>query len=117
MGGFIAGQYARKYPHNMKGLIMLSPLGVPKRPEHMTVESIHDRSSNCLHKYGVDWFNEFWEKEALAPLDVVRSLGGYVGKNLIVKNINSRVKIADAQTKNAFANYIHQTALRKKSSE
>ena len=28
-GGFIAGHYAVKYPFNIKGLILMSPLGVP----------------------------------------------------------------------------------------
>lgn len=32
-GGYICGHYALKYSHNIKKLLMLSPVGMPKRPE------------------------------------------------------------------------------------
>ena len=32
-GGFIAGQYAYKYPEQIKSLILLSPVGVERRPK------------------------------------------------------------------------------------
>lgn len=33
-GGFICGHYAIKYPQYIKKLLMLSPVGLPKRPDN-----------------------------------------------------------------------------------
>jgi cardiolipin-specific phospholipase len=32
-GGYICGTYAAKHPHHIKKLLMLSPVGVPYKPQ------------------------------------------------------------------------------------
>jgi predicted alpha/beta superfamily hydrolase len=32
LGGYLAARYALKYPHNIKSLILVSPVGLPDKP-------------------------------------------------------------------------------------
>ena len=37
-GGYVCGLYACKYHHNIRKLLMLSPLGVSSKPENWSLE-------------------------------------------------------------------------------
>jgi pimeloyl-ACP methyl ester carboxylesterase len=60
---------------------------------------------------------DVWDNDAFAPFDGLRAMGGCLGKKMIIKSIDRRFELDDMDLKVAFAQYIHQVGMRKKSSE
>lgn len=74
LGGYLSACYAMKYPERVEHLILVSPAGVPIRP-NVTPQ----QSKDLPTAYKV--FRYFWEKN-YTPQDVVR-LAGHFGPSLI----------------------------------
>ena len=43
LGGYLSAQYNLRFPEKMTKLILLSPVGVPQRPEGFTIENLVKR--------------------------------------------------------------------------
>ena len=43
LGGYLMSLYSLTYPENIQKLILMSPVGLPERPEEFTVENLMSR--------------------------------------------------------------------------
>jgi len=82
LGGYLSGRYAHKYPNEIKGLVLISPVGVPAWPHK---ESIIP-SSNM--SFGYQLLNSAW-KGNITPQSLIRIVGASKGGE-VVRNILQR---------------------------
>jgi abhydrolase domain-containing protein 5 len=68
LGGYLAARYALKYPHNIKSLILVSPVGLPEKPA-MTSRAPSSQLSWAMYTFGLFWAGNF------TPQSVVRMAG------------------------------------------
>ena len=59
-GGYICGHYAYQYPQNIRKLLMLSPVGVPPKPEDFTFDQLRRKNGSgppswAKHFAGFAW--------------------------------------------------------------
>jgi pimeloyl-ACP methyl ester carboxylesterase len=87
-GGYIAGNYALKYPSNIKKILFLSPIGITKRNA--------DKSKWLKEKSGrgppafIRPFAEYIFKKKISPFAVGRKLGTSFTKRAIKGYVEKR---------------------------
>ena len=113
-GGYIAAEYAMKHPENIKKLIMMSPIGMPKPPDSSRLPR---EEYGLMARVGHDWIINNWENGSFSAFDTARIIGGSLTKPIINWSIQRRMNLRDEKEKEALATYIHQIMMRKKSSE
>ena len=74
LGGYLAAQYALKYPKNIESLILISPVGFPQQPER-TLRAKSDQISWGMYTASSAWLAN------ITPQTFVRM----AGKNLVRK--------------------------------
>jgi cardiolipin-specific phospholipase len=62
MGGYISTVYALRYPEDIEKLLLLSPVGVPEKPEEYNAENIAKRMDTLPKKLGTKLLFKLWEK-------------------------------------------------------
>ena len=81
-GGYISANYALKYPQNIKKLLMLSPVGVCKKPENYSFGNFGGTFAKIVR---TAWKNKW------SPFGVLRNCGSLIGNSLIKKYISRRM--------------------------
>jgi len=98
-------------------LILLSPVGVPSRPENWDIENFIARVDSKPKKWLFRKVVNTWTGHS-DVLKLLRGMGGFVSKKLINGGVSSRMKNMDQEAeKNAFRDLLHQTLLRDASSQ
>ncbi|XP_011270431.1 hypothetical protein CAOG_08791 [Capsaspora owczarzaki ATCC 30864] len=72
LGGFLSATYALKYPHRVTKLVLISPVGVPKRPEVPAFESRLRASRPMLAAI----IERMWSSN-VTPQSLVRAAGHF----------------------------------------
>ena len=88
-GGFISGHYAFRYPQNIKKLLLISPVGIPIKPEVLDFNKapVNGRKvPKWLRAIGL----KIWEKK-ISPFSLMRKSGGYLGKKIIKTFLKKRL--------------------------
>lgn len=105
LGGYLAGKYAVKYPQHVKGLVLISPVGIPNPPiKEMRVEPSQ-----------LDWrirmLKSLWEMN-FTPQSIVR-IAGSKGPELVKSAIDKRfAKEWESKELKILSDYLYQiTAL------
>jgi cardiolipin-specific phospholipase len=62
MGGYISAVYAMRYPDEILKLLLLSPVGMPHKPEDYDHSKIANRMNSTAKKLGTKLLFTLWEK-------------------------------------------------------
>ena len=78
-GGYISACYALKYPQHVSKLLMLSPVGVPEKPDGY---SMKDKLKNrpWVFKMIFKTVNYLWMKKNVTPASMLRKAGPLSGR-------------------------------------
>lgn len=82
LGGFLSAKYALKYPKVVKGLVLISPVGIPRLPP----TEMHANPSDIDWRFKV--FNGLWQMN-VTPQSMVRIMGRR-GADMVSNSINAR---------------------------
>lgn len=76
-GGFIASEYALTYEEEIKHLILMSPVGIPRAPEYLREETFRENldEESFLQYRGFEFVTSQWNEYHPPFFEVVR-LGG-----------------------------------------
>ncbi|GIL68065.1 hypothetical protein Vafri_21379 [Volvox africanus] len=86
LGGYLAANYALRYPEHVQHLVLVCPAGVPKAPEDWERRWLGDKWSVRGQMFKV--FMWGWEK-GFTPGGLIRALGPW-GQNLVYKYVANR---------------------------
>jgi len=115
-GGYIAAVYALKYPTCVEHLLLLSPVGVPEKPEDFNKQNIIDRIGTKKGKIGVKTAFYLWEKN-YSPFGVLRAGGSLITNKVLNNYINKGMPNISKEERKALRNYLKQIFLRRGTSE
>jgi cardiolipin-specific phospholipase len=62
LGGYVSTVYTLRYPDNVEKLLLLSPVGIPERPDNFTHEEIIDRFDTWKGKLYAKVVLGLWER-------------------------------------------------------
>jgi cardiolipin-specific phospholipase len=68
LGGYLSGKYALKYPKDVKGLILISPVGIPEQPAK------EDRIDNSDLNWRIRFMSRLWNL-GVTPQSLIRIIG------------------------------------------
>ncbi|GIL81378.1 hypothetical protein Vretifemale_10367 [Volvox reticuliferus] len=86
LGGYLAANYALRYPEHVQHLVLVCPAGVPKAPEDWERRWLGDKWTLRGQMFKV--FMWSWEK-GVTPGAIIRGLGPW-GQNLVYKYVANR---------------------------
>lgn len=109
-GGYMSAVYALRYPERVERLVLVSPVGVPERPED---ERPALRDAPLWVKGLLKFFRWLWAR-GVTPQGIVRFLGPW-GVNIV--NGYVRRRFNDEVDKDALAPYLYHISAARGSSE
>ena len=62
LGGYIAAVYALRYPEDLEKLLLLSPVGIPEKPDDFTTENVVKRFDSVKGRIGARMVLKLWER-------------------------------------------------------
>lgn len=109
-GGYACGLYATRYHQHIKKLLMLSPAGVPTKPENFNFDEEIEKfpKERRLPKFVYKLSRHVWKKK-LSPFDIMRKCGRLFVKSMLkafVKKRLSNDKIAPIEIED-YKIYLH----------
>ena len=108
-GGYVCGNYAIKYPQYIKKLLMLSPVGVCKKPDNYDFSTNKSTFASIVRSA---WKNKW------SPFGILRNSGSLIGNSLIKKYISRRMKDSlSPEEQQDMLKYMHQIFMREGSTE
>ena len=122
LGGYVAAQYALKFPTKLTKLVLLSPVGLPSKPaDWTTAEMLRSKSAprRLLTRKGILLWNQGW-----SPFTLMRGAGYYGAKQLASKYL-TEIQVpagpksfeADPKEREALVEMLVQVNSRPQSSE
>jgi cardiolipin-specific phospholipase len=117
LGGYVSAVYALQFPEDVIKLILLSPVGLPERPDTFSHDEVAARFDSKKDKIGARIILHFWEKgyTPFGPLRATGSLGAkaflkfYMGRRM--KSITHDEELVEMKA------YMHQIFMRPASGE
>jgi cardiolipin-specific phospholipase len=117
LGGYVAAVYALRHPEDVIKLILLSPVGLPEKPDTFTHQEVVERFDSWKGKAYAKAVLYLWEKN-FTPFGPMRASGSWGTKaflNLYLKNRMSSITVEDELRE--MKRYLHQIFLRPPSGE
>ena len=116
LGAYLAAFYAMKHPSNIMKLVLLSPVGVPKKPEDWHPDKIINEDSSFVSRFISRRACDCWGIH-LTPFSLMRAVGYYGSKQMVNAYVKRQMGITNADERAAVVELMVQTSLRPKSSE
>lgn len=110
MGAFLSVSYALRFPKRVKGLILASPVGLPRPPQDKVP------AGGWLRRTVFKLVFMLWER-GYTPQYLLRLVGGRVGRYVADWIISPRFRSHDVSTRNAFTEYFYQISAAESSGE
>jgi cardiolipin-specific phospholipase len=123
LGGYLSTVYASKYPENVRKLVLLSPVGIPRAPEQrldqpVSHDSQDDESTRRIQEYRRKYrhlrrlFTWFWTRD-ITPHAVLRVSGPYFGRWLSWKYAHRRFQhCLPEAARDLLAAYVYEMCVR-----
>ena len=101
LGGYLAGRYALKYPKELRGLALISPVGIPSHPP--------DAVNTDDLSLGFRVINSAW-KHNFTPQSLVRMRGSAKGQEVVRNILKRRFNNQDFQEEHlsVLSKYLYQ---------
>lgn len=90
MGGFLSMCYTLKYPESVKKLLLISPVGIPTKPEEWNFGAVAERRTTFRQKAFVKTVGFFWERH-FTPMYFLRGIGPLGSTSLLRKFVTGRM--------------------------
>lgn len=117
LGGYVSSVYALHYPYDIEKLLLLSPVGIPERPDNFSHQEVADRFDARTDKIGAKMLLHFWEK-GYTPFAPLRATGSLGAKAFLKFYASRRLKtITDEEELSEMKTYMHQIFMRPASGE
>jgi len=103
LGGYLAVNYALKYPQYVTKLTLISPAGITKQMDDISIEEMTKKMSffrKCIFKI----FLGFWNKK-MTPSSGLKSLG-FVGRKLLGRYVEKRFARPKEETKLLYSYFL-----------
>mmetsp|Transcript_7581 Transcript_7581/g.6927 ORF Transcript_7581/g.6927 Transcript_7581/m.6927 type:complete len:108 (+) Transcript_7581:462-785(+) len=81
MGGYQAIVYALTYPEEVETLILLSPAGIPEKPEGFSALDLATAGKSRMEKSLIKFANFVWSAR-ISPQTILRVTGKYIGDKI-----------------------------------
>ena len=106
MGGYLATQYIFKYPQNIDKLILLSPVGLPEKPEGYSPETMIRNAESWKRRSVIRFAAHVWRNNwsVFGPL---RKIGRCGAKRLLKGYVRRRMEVIDEQEIGDVAELLH----------
>jgi len=119
LGGYVSVIYSLQYPEQIKKLLLLSPVGVPHKPEEYSPEKVVERSDGKVRKLFTKTVLSAWSS-GFTPYSVLRASGRFGASFLLNFYLKKRMHRFDRLSQgevNDMVAYLTQIQLRPPSSE
>ncbi|KAL3811132.1 hypothetical protein ACHAXA_006180 [Cyclostephanos tholiformis] len=112
MGGYLATAYAERYPHRVHRLILLSPVGVPRRPDIDEGTSLVDRMP-FYARYPLRVARYLFERYGTTPGDFLRSLPHSHSRSMVESYVDRRLPSLATRNdeRDALGEYLYQNSM------
>ena len=116
-GGYISSVYAMRYPEQLSRLILISPVGVPEKPDSYSQEHFSNNFDSMASRVAAKVIYRMWERN-YTPFHVLR-WGGKLGtQKFLKKYMQHRMeRLTHQEEVLELRNYLHQVFLRPASGE
>ncbi len=112
LGGYISAVYALRYPEDLLQLMLLSPVGIPERPDDFSHDEVAARFDSKRDKLGARVILHFWEK-GYTPFMPLRFTGTLGAKAFLSFYVGRRMKsITHEEETTEMKAYMHQIFMR-----
>ncbi len=91
LGGYVSSVYALRHPEDLERLLLLSPVGLPEKPDSFTHEEVAQRFNSFSSRMGARLILKLWEKN-FTPFEVLRFSGSYGTKFFLKFYMGRRMK-------------------------
>lgn len=108
--------YSLKYPENIQKLILMSPVGLPEKPEDFSIENLVNRTDSKLGKIGIKFAYHVWENN-WPMFGVLRKASTSRSKKILGNYVRNRMELEDEEEQEAMIELFHQVMTRDCSSE
>ena len=117
LGGYVSSVYAMRHPEDVIKLLLLSPVGLPEKPETFTHDEVVQRFDSAKGRIGARVALKLWESN-FTPFGPLRATGSLGTKVFLKFYAGSRFKaITDPEELEEVKAYLHQIFLRPCSGE
>jgi pimeloyl-ACP methyl ester carboxylesterase len=111
MGGYLATAYAERYPHRVHKLLLLSPVGVPRRPSPEEEARMMNRLP-FYARYPLNLARHLFERWGTTPGDFLRSLPHSKSRSMVESYVDRRLpSLSCPDEKNALGEYLYQNSM------
>ena len=105
LGGYISSIYAMRYPEEIKKLLLLSPVGLPHKPEDYDKKML-ERMDSRTKRIGVKMVHYFWENN-YTPFGVLRFTGRFGSSKFLDIYLTRRMKFPQGEEREELKSYLH----------
>jgi len=117
LGGYLAAVYALRYEDDLLKLLLLSPVGLPEKPDDFTHQEIVDRFDTWKGRTYAKAAMYLWDKK-VTPFGPMRAMGSWGTKAFLNFYLKNRMDaITDKAERKEMKRYLHQIFLRPASGE
>jgi pimeloyl-ACP methyl ester carboxylesterase len=96
LGGYLCACYALRYPEKITKLILMSPVGVPHKPEGHSVETVAQRQTSKTASFMFRRVGQLWDYN-IGVFTILRKSGYYGANKLMTGFVNRRLKLPSAE--------------------
>jgi len=115
-GGYMSSVYALQFPQHIIKLLLLSPVGLPKRPQGFSLEEVINNQPSKTRKVLGRFVVWMWSKN-LTPFSALRVSSRLIAPSLLKIYTRRRFKSIKGLELTALEKHIYQIAMRKGSGE
>ena len=117
LGGYVSAVYALRHPEDIIKLLLLSPVGIPEKPDNFTHEEVAQRFKSFKGRVGARLILKLWENN-FTPFGPLRFAGSYGTKFFLNFYVSRRMNsIIHEEELVEIKAYLHQIFLRPASGE
>jgi len=116
LGGYLASNFALRYPEKLTKLFMVSAVGIKTKPEEFTVENVAARQPTATRSFMFRRMAGLWEWH-ISPFTFLRKAGYYGANRMLDGYVRRRLNLETEEEKVAFKDMLIQTSMRNISSE
>jgi pimeloyl-ACP methyl ester carboxylesterase len=91
LGGYVSTVYAMQYPEDLIQLVLLSPVGIPEKPDTFTHDEVAQRFDSFKGRLGARLVLMLWEKK-FTPFGPLRYAGSYGTQAFLKFYVGRRMK-------------------------
>lgn len=91
LGGYLSSVYALEYQHEIIKLILLSPVGIPEKPEDYSYENLVRRQTTFTRRMGIKLMIKLWDN-SYSPFSVLRFGGNFGTSKFLNMYLRNRMK-------------------------